>query len=62
MRQNIHKGGFTLRTPHGEVYDVLIDSFSITKAAPYVYTVAIEATEVSSFEYLGFTDGITEIM
>lgn len=40
---------FTLRTPQGEVYNILIDSFSITKTAPYVYTVAFEATEVSSF-------------
>ena len=40
---------FTLRTPYGEVYNVLMDSFSITKTAPYVYTVAFEATEVSNF-------------
>ena len=54
MRQNLLRSVFTLRTPYGEVYNMLIDSFSITKTSPYVYTVAIEATEVLSFESLGF--------
>ena len=39
---------FCLRTPYGEVYTILLDSMSLSKTAPYIYSVAFRGTEIGN--------------
>ena len=47
MREGIGSN-FCLRTPYGEAYTILLDNMSISKTAPYVYSVAFSATEIGN--------------